>query len=139
MKVFGAAYAAALASMSLLDGLWLSSTARRFYAPRIGHLMAAAPQMVPAAVFYLIYAAGLATLIVLPAVRGQVGRLRCSSSGAFFGLVAYATYDLTNQATLRDWPLTLTLVDMGWGAVLTGVVCAVSYGAAHRVAAAQLR
>jgi uncharacterized membrane protein len=80
----------------------------------------------PAVLFYLLYVAGLVYFVMLPASRSRDALLR----GALFGLIAYATYDLTNQATLRDWPWQVTLVDLVWGAFVTGTSCAI----AHRIA-----
>ena len=116
--------------MLALDALWLSSTLKRFYAPRLAPLLAPAPRLAPAACFYAIYALGVAVFVALPMTRSGAGGAKTFFHGALLGLVAYATYDLTNQATLRSWPLAVTLVDLTWGAVLTGLVslaaCAVT-------------
>jgi uncharacterized membrane protein len=93
-----------------------------FYRQRLGALLAPAPHLLPAGLFYALYALGVVVLAVRPVApsgpsSGPWGR--AALRGALFGLVAYGTYDLTNQATLPLWPTTLTLVDMGWGCVLT--------------------
>lgn len=134
MKTLFTAYAACLAPMLALDGVWLSTMLKRFYAPRMAQLLAESPQFSTAAAFYLIYAAGLALLIVVPAVRSEAGAPKAFLTGALFGLVCYATYDLTNQATLKAWPLSLTVVDMAWGTVLTGTVSLIAYAVTRRFA-----
>jgi len=134
MKTIITAYLSSLLAMLVVDGVWLSTTIKRFYAPRIGHLMAASAKLGPAVVFYLLYVLGLALLVVLPAVRLQTGLPRVFFTGALLGLMAYGTYDLTNQATLKDWPLTVTLVDLIWGALLTAVVSSISVACTRMIA-----
>jgi len=85
---------------------------------------------VAAAAFYVLYLAGLVVLVVLPATGASDALLR----GALFGLVAYATYDLTNQATLRDWPWIVTLADLAWGTFVTAVASVAAYAALARLA-----
>lgn len=119
-------YAASLASFLVLDLAWLTATVSRFYKPRLGDLMAPQPRLGAAALFYLLYVAGVLALAVFPGLRDG-SATAAIWRGALFGLVAYATYDLTNLSTLRGWPLDLTLVDMLWGAVLTGAVSAAGY------------
>jgi uncharacterized membrane protein len=114
------AYGATLLVFLALDSVWLGLTASRLYRPLIGPLLAPAPVLWAAALFYLLYAAGLTAFVVMPGTAhgralGTLGR------GAFFGLVAYATYDLTNQATMRNWPLLLSVADLAWGMVVSGV------------------
>jgi uncharacterized membrane protein len=104
------------------DAAWLAVMGRAFYAPRIGHLMADSPSLLPAAFFYLLYALGLSVFVVVPAVRGRTPLPKVFALGALLGLVAYGTYDLTNQATLWNWPIVVTLVDLAWGGCLTGAV-----------------
>ena len=111
-----------LVPMLAFDAVWLSTMAKRFYAPNLGVLMTDAPKFLPAGIFYLIYVCGVTVFVVLPAVNANHSLLQTFLYGAFFGFVAYATYDLTNQATLRDWPIIVTLVDLAWGTVLTGTV-----------------
>jgi uncharacterized membrane protein len=89
--------------------------------------------LVPAALFYPLYASGVVALVVLPGV--PAGRwYAVVARGALFGVVAYGTYDLTNQATLRAWPVWLTVLDMAWGTVLTAIVAALAHAIATRVA-----
>ena len=133
MKRFVAASVVALATLLLLDGPWLTLMGPRFYTPRLAHLLSASPQWAAAGAFYLLYALGVALLAVLPALESGRRPSQAFARGALLGLVAYGTYDLTNQATLRDWPLIVTLVDMAWGTFLTGVAGAVAFSAARRI------
>ena len=132
MKTTLIAAVSSLLTMLALDSLWLGSMLKRFYAPRMSHLMAESPQVAAAGVFYLIYAAGLAVLVVAPAVQNAAGAFKIFLTGALFGLVCYATYDLTNQAVLKSWPLSLTIVDMAWGTVLTGTVSVIACAVTRR-------
>lgn len=124
MKTHVLATIAGLVVMFPIDALWILVVAKSFYARQIGHLFAASPNLVPAAVFYLLYAAMLAVLVVAPAVAGQWSLGKVYLYGMALGLAAYGAYDLTNHATLRDWPLVVTVVDMAWGAFVTGVAAA---------------
>ncbi len=95
----------------VLDALWLGLVAPSFYKANIGHLMTDTPNFAAAGLFYLLYVAGLVVF-----VTGREGNLKQAAlRGAFFGLLCYATYDLTNLATLRDWPVLVTVVDLIWG------------------------
>lgn len=110
----------------VIDGLWLSIIAKNFYAKHLGFLMTKTPNLTAAAIFYLIYIFTLLVLVISPAL--QKGSLSAAIlNGALFGLCAYATYDLTNLATIKDWPLIVTIVDLIWGTVLTGAVAGISY------------
>lgn len=120
MKTNLIAWISSIVCIIALDALWLGLTIKRFYAPRIGHLMADSANFAAAGVFYLIYATGLVFFVVSPALRNQSSLAIVFLSGALLGIVAYGTYDWTNQATLKDWPLLLTVVDMVWGGFLTG-------------------
>jgi uncharacterized membrane protein len=126
MTSFLAAFLSSLISMLAIDGVWLTIMAKRFYAARLGEIMSQTPSLLPAGIFYLIYTFGLTVLVVLPAAANNTSLLKTYFLGALFGLAAYATYDLTNQATLKDWPFIITLVDLAWGAFLTGTVSVVS-------------
>ena len=112
---------ATLAVMAVFDGIWLTLVARNFYRSNLGHLIGDATNWPPAIAFYLIYAVGAWFFATQPGVDdGSV--LTSVVRGAAFGLVAYATYDLTNHATLRNWPALVTVVDMAWGTCLTAAV-----------------
>ena len=122
MKEYVIGYFTFLIPMLAIDSVWLFTMSKRFYASRIGSLLAGKPRLIPAAAFYLIYAFGAAVLVVVRAVSNDTGYLKVFGLGAILGLFAYATYDLTNQATLKEWPTEVTVVDLVWGAALTGVV-----------------
>lgn len=121
-------YAAVLIAFVAIDAAWLGWIARDFYRERMGDLMAEKPNMIAAAAFYLLYPAGLVFFALLPALDVQswtTALLR----GALFGLFAYATYDLTNLAVIRNWSTSLSLIDMAWGAALSGVAVLAGYAA----------
>lgn len=109
-----------------LDFVWLSVVAKSFYFDRLqGHLLAQ-PKLGAAAGFYAVYVIGVIIFAVAPAMRDQsVGTALLY--GALFGFFAYATYDMTNYATLKDWPVSIVLVDIAWGTVLTAVSAGLGY------------
>jgi uncharacterized membrane protein len=108
-----------------IDAFWLATIAPGFYQAQIGHLMADSLNLPAAGLFYLLFIAVLVFFVVEPASRA--GNIRDAFvRGALFGLVTYATYDLTNLATLRDWSLSVTVVDLAWGTILTATTAAVS-------------
>ena len=119
------AYLTAGGAFAALDYLWLSNAAPRLYRPAIGEIMADDVRWGPAVAFYVLYLVGVTWLVVLPALKAG-GTVRALWSGGLFGLVAYATYDLTNQATLKVWPVHLTLIDMTWGAFATALASVAS-------------
>ena len=120
MKTFALSYLSVAIIMLGLDAVWLSLTAAPLYRARLGELMLAKPQMAPAVIFYALYVLGLVVLVVLPALTARSWEYALTR-GALFGCVAYATYDLTNQATLRGWSTTITLADLAWGTTLSAV------------------
>lgn len=122
MKSFLISYATAFFSMLAIDAVWLSVMSKRFYTPYLGHLLADAPRFVPAGIFYVLYIFGIVFFVVSPALENGASLLKVFLSGALLGLFAYATYDLTNQATLKSWPTIVTLVDLVWGTLLTGTI-----------------
>ena len=113
-------YVATLAAFIVIDLVWLGLIAKAFYRRELGGLMANPINLPAAVVFYLIFPIGLVIFAVHPAL-GSI--TRAGQLGAMFGFFAYATYDLTNLATLKNWSTKLALVDMAWGTVL-GSVCA---------------
>ncbi len=128
MLKYLAAYGAIAIVMLAVDFVWLGFLAKSFYRDNIGHLMADPPNLVAAGVFYLLYPLGVLLFAVAPAPwSGTLDLLpwpRVVLTGALFGFFCYATYDLTNLATLRDWPLRLVLVDVAWGTALTAAAAA---------------
>ena len=122
-------YAVAAVVCFGLDILWLGVVAKRFYQSQLGHLMRPDVQWIPAVLFYAIYVAALVTIVVGPAVEKQ-SLLRAVGFGALFGLAAYAAYDLTSLALIRDYPMRAALVDLAWGTALSATVCGAAYLAA---------
>ncbi len=114
-------YCIALPIFFGLDMLWLGVAAKNFYTKQIGFLMTPKVNWAAAILFYLLFLAGLVVFVIAPAVEKD-SWVRALLLGALFGLITYATYDLTNLATLKDWPLVLTVVDLTWGMVLAGSV-----------------
>jgi len=110
-----------------IDLVWLGVVARGFYGTHLGHLMREAPLWPAALAFYGLYIAGILVFAVLPSLEaGSLGK--AVALGAFFGLVAYATFDLTSLALFRDFPVVVVAVDLVWGSVLTALVAASGYG-----------
>lgn len=105
-----------------IDAVWLGKIAPTFYKNNIGHLMAEKPNLLAAGIFYILNIIGILVFAVVPSLRNNSLK-SAALLGAFYGVVTYATYDLTNLATLRDWPLKVTIVDIIWGTALS---CAVS-------------
>ena len=129
MMTFGklaALYAITTVVFFALDFVWLSTATSRIYAPYLGDLLSKTPKLGVAAAFYLFYVVGILALAVVPGLRegAMVGALW---RGALFGLLAYATYDLTNLATIRDWPWQVSVIDMIWGTSLNSVVAVAGY------------
>ena len=125
-------YIIALPVFLALDMAWLGLVARNFYAKRIGFLMKTDINWTAAILFYVLFTIGLVLFVIMPAV-GKNSWVHALSFGALFGLIAYATYDLTNLATLRDWPLIVTMVDLAWGAVLAGSASMVTFFIASKI------
>lgn len=112
--------------------IWLGLVAKNFYRAQIGALMKPEVNWTAAIVFYLIFIAGLVVFVISPAVE-KASWKHALLFGALFGLVCYATYDLTNLAVAKDWPLLVTVIDMIWGTVLAASVSVVTYFIAHKI------
>jgi uncharacterized membrane protein len=125
MRVYIIAYIVAAIVMGGLDFCWLRTTGDTVYRPVIGSLMADDPDMKAAVAFYVIYLIGVLIFAVRPGLAAGTWQTALMF-GALFGFFAYATYDLTNMATLKVWSLKITLMDMAWGTFLTGTTAAVS-------------
>jgi uncharacterized membrane protein len=123
-----AVYAATLVVFTGVDFVWLGRMGDSFYRPAMGGLAMEGFRLGPAIVFYLLYALGIVFFAVSPALASQSWKM-AAAYGLALGLVSYGVYDLTNQATLKNWPLTLTLVDMAWGCFLTGLAALAGYAA----------
>ncbi|MDO9004410.1 MAG: DUF2177 family protein [Aquabacterium sp.] len=106
--------------MLVLDMVWLGFIAKAWYQQGIGHLMSAQPNMAIGALFYLLFPLGLTIFAVLP-TGDDPGWTKAALMGALFGFFAYATYDITNLATLRDWPIKLSIIDVAWGSLVSGL------------------
>jgi uncharacterized membrane protein len=133
VKTVLTAYAATAIAFLAIDAVWLGAMADRLYRPLLGDLLAPGFALAPAVAFYLIYVGGIVFFAVWPALeRRRLGKALLN--GAALGFVAYATYDLTNQATLRNWPVLVTIADLVWGTLLTATASALGYAAARRVA-----
>jgi len=120
MLKYWAAYAGTAVVMIAIDLVWLGVIAKPWYQQGIGHLMAAEPNWVAGALFYLMFPLGLLLFAVVPGLADD-GWGKTALLGGLLGLFAYATYDLTNLATLRNWPLWLALLDMAWGTGVSAV------------------
>jgi len=125
-------YLIALPVFFAIDMLWLGLVAKGFYRRQIGFLMRDGFNWPAAVAFYLLFVLGLVVFVIAPALDRD-SWLRALGYGALFGLITYATYDLTNLATVRDWPLPLTIVDLAWGATLAAAVSVATYGIAGRI------
>jgi len=119
-------YLATLAAFFAIDMLWLGLVARNFYNKQLGFLLSPNPNWAAAIIFYLLFIAGILVFVVLPGLEDNSLKATILRA-AFFGLVAYATYDLTNLATVKNWPLLVTIVDLVWGTVLSVTVSWVGF------------
>jgi uncharacterized membrane protein len=119
-------YLATLIVFTLVDLIWLGVVAKSFYRRELRSLIADQVRLPPAALFYLLYPAGLVLFAVWPALQ-QADMLQAALLGGAFGFFAYATYDLTNWATLKDWTAKLTAVDLTWGTLLSAGTAAAAF------------
>ena len=119
-------YVSILISFAVFDSLWLALIAKDFYAKQLGFLFAKSVNFIPVLVFYPLYSLGVLLLAVIPALNSG-SWLEALWRGALIGLIAYAAYDLTNHATIANWPTVVTIVDIAWGAFVTASVSLVSY------------
>jgi uncharacterized membrane protein len=122
------AYVGAAVVFSLLDAAWLMFASARFYKPILGSIMVETPRWTPVILFYLLYLAGIVFFAVAPAWRTE-SWTTAAVSGAALGLIAYGTYDLTNQATLIVWSVKITVMDMAWGSFVTAAGAVAGYSA----------
>ena len=125
------AFVVAAIAVGVLDALWLGWAGDNFYRPRLGDMLADSFRMAPALVFYVAYIAGIVWFAVRPGLTGGIGT--AALNGALLGALCYATYDLTNQATLRQWSTTVTIADICWGAFATAVAASVATFAATKL------
>jgi uncharacterized membrane protein len=126
LKTYCIAYVATGLVFLAIDAIWLTLATQRLYRPLMGEMLAESFRFVPAMLFYLIYIAGIVVFAIAPALASDRWTT-AAAYGAFLGLFAYATYDLTNQATLRDWPVMITIIDMVWGTLLTAFAATIGF------------
>ncbi len=119
-------YVVAAAAFTVIDFIWLGTVAKSLYDDKLGDLLAPKPNLAAAVAFYAIFVAGLVFFVVHPAVADG-SWTRALLAGAFFGLVTYATWDLTSLAVLRDFPPSLVPIDMAWGTFLAAAVSGTTY------------
>ena len=123
------AYIASLASFLLIDAVWLGLIAKDFFGKHLSHILAEDINIFAALLFYIFYAGGIVFFAVKPALADQ-NIMIAVGYGAFLGLLSYGAYDLTNLATVRNWPMIVTIVDLCWGTALTAACAAAGYLAA---------
>ena len=119
MPIYLTTYIAIFLTMFIIDMVWLGIIAKSTYANAMGSLLTPSPNLWAAAAFYLLFPLGLLIFAVLPQAESPVWK--AALMGALFGFFAYSTYDLTNLAVIKDWPLGLTFIDMAWGTLVSGV------------------
>ncbi len=124
------AYATTAMAFFAIDFVWLSTASAGFYRPRLGTLLLEQPNLIIAGLFYLFYVGGIVYFAVSPALA-EGGWSKALVAGLVLGFVAYGTYDLTNLSTLRNWPWSVTLVDLAWGTALTGLAAVCGFFVTH--------
>ncbi len=129
MKLYVFSYIATAVVFLVIDGAWLSIMAGRLYRPILGDIMLKKLRPMPAILFYLIYLSGILVFAIHPAIESGVWWV-AAERGAMLGFFCYATYDLTNQATLRNWSPLITIVDLAWGTLVTAAASATGYSIA---------
>lgn len=127
MMQFAKAYVFTAIVFFALDYVWLTRIANDFYRRQLGTLLLEQPKLGAAGLFYVFYVVGIVFFAVLPALRDQ-SWMAALFAGALFGALAYGTYDMTNYATLKNWPLAVVFADIVWGIVLTGLSALAGYG-----------
>jgi len=125
-------YFVSLAAFFVIDMAWLGLAARSFYQQHLGFLISPSPNWFVAILFYLLFNVGLLFFVIVPGLKDNSLKTTLLKA-ALFGLITYATYDLTNLATLKDWPVLLSMVDMAWGTFLSVSVSYISFMAGKRI------
>lgn len=126
MLAYIKAYVVAFVVFIVIDLVWLVVVAKDLYQKELGYIMKPNPSVMPAAIFYLIFILGVVFFVINPAIEKNSWTYALFV-GMFFGLITYSTYDLTNLATLEDWPLKITIIDLIWGSSLGGMVSTISF------------
>jgi len=132
LKYF-AVYFSFLLSLVVIDLIWLLGIAKNLYRDEMGSLMASEPKLLAGLAFYLLYALGVSIFVILPAISKQ-SWIDALQYGALFGFFCYMTYDLTNLAVIRDFPMRLALIDIAWGSAVTALSAAIAYWVGGRIA-----
>lgn len=125
-------YLIALPVFLTIDMIWLGVIARNFYQKHIGFLMTKDINWLAAIIFYLLFIAGLVIFVIIPSIK-ENSLIQLIFYGSLFGLITYATYDLTNLATIKNWPLLVTIVDLIWGSVLSLLTSVITYLIAKKI------
>lgn len=133
MPKFLISYLTSLVVFCAMDFLWLGLVVKEFYGREIGPLLLTSPQIEPAIAFYLLYVIGIVVFAVTPALAANRWQ-KALSHGALLGLIAYATYDLSNLATLKDWSARVAFVDICWGTVVTATAATAAFFLSKRMA-----
>ncbi len=128
-----AVYFSFLLSLVVIDLIWLLGIAKNLYRDEMGSLMASEPKLLAGLGFYLLYALGASIFVIIPAISKQ-SWLYAVQYGALFGLFCYMTYDLTNLAVIRDFPVRLAFIDIAWGSAVTALSATIAYWVGTRVA-----
>lgn len=113
----------------VIDSVWIAGIANKFYKSQMGELLLKKPKFIPAIIFYVIYILAIVVLVLTPGLSHSLAWT--AGHAALFGLAMYATYDLTNLSTLKDWPAKVTVVDLLWGTFVTTVVSSITYTIFH--------
>lgn len=119
-------YIITLLSVVLLDLTWFKLSSS-FYVKEIGFLFGEKINFIPAIIFYLIYAIGIVYFVINPSIANGGSYINVLAIGAFFGLIAYGTYDFTNHATIKNWPIIVTIVDIIWGMFVTSASSLIAF------------
>lgn len=127
MKYFFHFWAVSLVLILILDSIWFSLTVEKLYKPYLGHIISGKFNYYVAGAFYLIYSLGLSYLILAQGLDANHTGLKILCNGFILGFIAYAAYDLTNQATIESWPVMITIIDILWGGSVTALVSSISY------------
>lgn len=119
-------YGVAFITFFTIDLLWLGIVAKDLYKKHLGFIMSSSPNWLAAGAFYFLYIVGIVFFVIHPAIEKK-SWVYALLAGLFFGFITYSTYDLTNLATIKDWPLKITIIDLIWGSTLCGLVSWISY------------
>ncbi|AKD25949.1 putative membrane protein [Polynucleobacter duraquae] len=133
MLKYFAVYFSFLITLIIIDLIWLLGIARNLYRDEMGSLMASEPKLWAGLAFYLLYALGASIFVIFPAISKQ-SWIYAAQYGALFGFFCYMTYDLTNLAVIRDFPMRLAFVDIVWGSAVTALSATIAYWVGNRIA-----